>query len=140
MNSADAALLVTALGGSIAAIITAIAAYINARNNAAKVDELEREINEVKDQRDDFEKQLVNEKHMREFTRRDIVLIGEQLQAARSDVAAMALLINQLFNQYQEATGKKPDVDVDMLRQMNTIQYITGKLGPLDVDAVKRFR
>ena len=124
MTGAELSALITAVGVSVAGILTAIAALVNARNSAAKVEELRGKLD--------------NELKRREIDRRDIILIGDSLADARSDTAAMALLINQLFNQYREATGKAPDVNIEMLKHMRTIGYITGKLGPLDVEAVRR--
>ncbi len=134
--------LVTAIGLALAGVISAIAALISARNSAAKVEDLEKRAAALEAALAAEKTQRAAEQHAedmrREVDRRDIVLIGENLGDARADVAAMALLINQLFDQYKTATGKAPDVNIEMLKHMRTISYITGKLGPLDVEAVRR--
>lgn len=111
---------VTELVLLITTVTSAIVAIINTRTNATAIDEL-------KDELEDAHKQQKN-------ARRDIILIGEQLAVTRQDSAALVILVNQLFNQYEQATGKKPDVNWEMFDQMRTIQYITGPLGPLNVE------
>jgi hypothetical protein len=130
MNSADVALLITAIGGSCAAIITAIAALRNSNSNAAKAETSEERIKKLEDD-------LADELKRRETDRRNIIVIGEELSNTRYDASALAMLVNQLFNQFKAATGTAPEVDIEMLRHLRTIGYITGQLGPLDVEAVK---
>ncbi len=69
--------------------------------------------------------------------RTEIVLLGQNIAALRADNASLAMLVNQLFNQYEQATGKKPDIDFEMLRHLQMFQYITGKLGPLDLSSYR---
>jgi hypothetical protein len=82
--------------------------------------------------RGDDEARKEREQHDRRL-RSELVILGQNLAALRADNASLAMLVNQLFNQYEAATGKKPDVDFDMLRNLQTLQYVTGKLGPLDL-------
>ena len=74
------------------------------------------------------------EEHDRRL-RTELTILGQHIAGLRADNAAMAMLINQLFNQYQEATGRKPDIDFDMLKNLQTLSYVTGKLGPLDLSS-----
>lgn len=73
----------------------------------------------------------------RDRIRTELVLIGQNLAGTRADCASLAMLVNQMFNQFEEATGRKPDIDIEMLKHLQTISYITGKLGPLDLSDYK---
>ena len=117
MNGLELAAVITAFGGFIGVVGALFA-------NAKRIDSLA--------------DQLKEERHRAEKTRGDLILMGESLSLNRQDNAKLALLVNQLFNQFRDATGREPTIDMDMLHQMMTISYITGPLGPLDVEAVKR--
>jgi hypothetical protein len=135
MASADIALLVTAIGGATAAIITAIAALRNSNYNAARVAEAAAAIDALERK---LEQAAVEAERQAIANRNSIIYIGEDLSRNRADNAKLALLVNQLFNQFKEATGKSPDIDLEMLRHLQTLSYITGPLGPLDTEAVRR--
>lgn len=105
----------------IAAIITAIGTLLF---NATKLA--------------DMNKRLEEYKRRENLNRTDLITLGEQLQTTRSDAAKMALLIDQLFRQYQTAIGKPPDVDLKMIQHMRELYYVTGPLGPIDVQAIKQ--
>lgn len=115
-------LIVSTLTGAVVSIVKL---FSETKINKEKIAELQKAIDEYKRQQ--------------ERNRTDVILIGEALADARHDTAAMALLINQLFDQFKDAVGKAPDVNIEMLRQMRTIGYITGPLGPLDVTAARKF-
>jgi hypothetical protein len=70
-----------------------------------------------------------------EDARRDIIQIGEQLHHARLDNAVLAEAFNMLYSEFNNVTGHRPAVNLDRLKHMQTIQYITGPLegGPLQV-------
>jgi len=116
MTSADVVAMVLALGAGISGIVTAIAALLNVRNNKTELDKALARI-------DDLELQV-------ETDRKDIILIGESLSQARADNAIVAEAFNQLWNEFYEATGHKPTANLDALRRLQTIQYITGRLQP----------
>lgn len=84
--------------------------------------------------RDDDQYRREREEHDRRL-RTELIILGQNLAALRGDNASLALLVNQLFNQYEQATGRKPDVNFEMLKNLRTLQYVTGKLGPLDLSA-----
>ncbi len=117
---------VVALVGAAMLIITTVTgsliSLLNVRANRERIDRLQTALDEAE--------------HRSSDNRRDIILIGESLAAARSDNAKLALLINQLFRQFEQATGERPAVDLEMLKNMQTLSYITGPLGPLDVSLV----
>lgn len=121
-------LVVSTISGSVISIVKL---FDEVHDNREKIESMQNEIVRQKALIADFEE-------YKERTRTEIVLIGQALSDARHDTAAMALLINQLFNQYKTATGTAPEVNIEMLRQMRTIGYVTGPLGPLNIDGVKR--
>ncbi len=112
MSVAEIALLITTL-------TSAVVALINTRTNTAAIDKLKRD--------------LETANHDQETARKDIILIGESLHQARGDNAVIAEAFNQLFIEFTSVTGHRPSVNLDRLRHMQTIAYITGPLGPLDI-------
>lgn len=86
-----------------------------------------REDDRFKKDREDHDRRL----------RTELIILGQSIADLRNDSASLALLVNQLFNQFQDATGRKPDIDFEMLHNLRTLQYKTGKLGPLDLSAYK---
>ena len=100
----------------IAALITALSSlYVSWRKR--------REDDQARKDRDEHDRRL----------RTELVILGKHIAGLRADNASLAMLVNQLFNQYEQATGSKPDVDFEMLKNLQTLTYITGKLGPLDL-------
>lgn len=116
---------------ALAGIITSVAAFMNARVSRHEVDEAKGELTQSQQRIAELEAHRITD-------RRDIILIGESLAQARSDNAIMAEAFNQIWSEFTAVTGHKPQANLDMLRRLQTIQYITGKLGPLDVEARKR--
>lgn len=137
MNGLEVAAIITAIGGFVAVVG---GLFVNARKieevkerDRAEMDDLKAEIEKLKRDGEDSRRR-------EEFDKRDIILIGEQLAGTRADASKLALLINQLFNQYKAATGQAPDVDVEMIAHMREIYYITGRLPAIDVEAVKKIQ
>ena len=114
MTIAELALLITTLSGAIVALI-------NTRANSTAIGKLQEQLTDAQDRQ--------------ETARKDIIAIGEQLHFARLDNAVIAEAFNQLFIEFREVTGHKPAVNIDRLKHMQTISYITGPLegGPLQV-------
>lgn len=135
MSGIEIAAIITAIGGFITAVgalaIGVVRLFDDAKDTKEKIAALQKEIDGYKNQVDDFDKYKIR-------TRTELNLIGSSLGDARYDTAAMALLINQLFDQYKSAIGKPPEVNIEMLKHMRTIGYVTGPLGPLDVEAFKQ--
>lgn len=125
MSIAELTLFITPI---VAAIGAAIVALINSRANAVEIVKLKDDLKEAKEELEGYEEKQAD-------ARKDIILIGEQLHEARLDNAVMAEAFNQLFIEFRDVTGSKPKVNLDRLRHMRTIQYITGPLGkgPLDI-------
>ena len=114
------------MGVAIGATITAVAALMNARTNKHEQDELREELEQSNKRIEVLEAHRVTDK-------RDIILIGESLAQARSDNAVLAEAFNQIFIEFNAVTGHRPQANLDALKRLQTIKYITGKLGPLDV-------
>ncbi len=111
MTGTEIALII----GSLAAFATAIGGILLNANRMEKL----REENK-------------NNRLANAHNRESIIRIGEQLALTRADNAQLALLVNQLFNQYKVATGQDPPIDWDMFDKMMSLKYITGPLGPLN--------
>jgi hypothetical protein len=112
MSVAELALLITTLSGALVALL-------NTRTNTQAIGKLQEGLKE--------------ERHKQETWRNDVLQIGEQLHHARLDNAVLAETVNQLFIEFRDVTGHRPQVNLDRLKHMQTIQYITGPLGPLDL-------
>ncbi len=64
--------------------------------------------------------------------RTDLSLMGQGMSELRSDNSKLVLLVNQLFEQFKEATGQEPKVDLGMVKHMIDLYYVTGQLPKLD--------
>ena len=114
----------------LALLIGAVAAVGGVISNARRIDELQKQLDAA---RRDLTEAKRSAQSQNDIARTNIILLGESMGSVRSDNAKMALLINQLFNQFQQATGRKPDVDINMIKHLRTLEYITGPLGPIDI-------
>lgn len=120
MSIAELTLLITALSGAIVALL-------NGRT-------YKHELDETKEKLDEATKRIGELEAHRITDRRDIILIGESLAQARADNAIMAKAFNNLWEEFFRVTGHKPEADLEMLKKLQTVQYITGQLGPLNVE------
>jgi hypothetical protein len=131
MSVTELALLITTLSGASAALVGAIVALIKTRTDS----ELGRhERDELRQAAVEQRKQIEKLEAFRVTDRRDIILIGESLAQARSDNAIMAEAFNQIWLEFYQVTGHKPAANLEALKRLQTIQYITGKLAPLNVE------
>jgi hypothetical protein len=116
-------LLITTITGSIVAIL-------NTRTNAAAIAEAKEEI-------DKLTGALVAAQHSLQLqttlARQNIILLGESTSSLRSDNAKLALVFNQLYNDFERVTGTKPPVDFQLLKEMRNLDYITGPLPHLEI-------
>lgn len=121
MTIAELALLITTLSGALVALL-------GVRNNNVRIEELQNKLEQA-------HTEIIDAQDKQQEARNDIIQIGEQLHYARLDNAVIAEAFNQLFVEFQSVTGHRPAVNLDRLRRMQTIQYITGPLesGPLKV-------
>lgn len=118
MNATELALLITALSGAIVALL-------NGRNYKHELDETKSKLDEAARRISELEAHRITD-------RRDIILIGESLAQARADNAIMAKAFNSLWEEFFRVTGHKPEANLDSLKQLQTVQYITGKLEPIN--------
>lgn len=130
MTTAEMIGLLSGLVLIISTITGSIVAILNTRINASKIDESKRQIEKLTA---DLEYTRKAAQTQNEIARENIILLGESMSNVRSDNAKLALLVNQLFNQYEAAIGHKPDVDFGLLRDMRTLEYITGPLPHLEI-------
>jgi len=114
----------------LALLLGAVAAVGGVVSNARRIDELGKQLAEA---RRELIEARRSAQQQNDIARTNIILLGESMGSVRSDNAKMSLLINQLFNQFQEATGRKPDIDIEMIKHLRTLEYVTGPLGPIDV-------
>lgn len=127
MSSADIAALITALGVAVGALIGSIAALMNARTNKHEQEELKEELGAATKRITELEAHRVTD-------RESIIMIGNSLAQAREDNAVLAEAFNKVWQEFNEVTGHKPTVDLDMLKRLHQIRYITGRLNPLDIE------
>ncbi len=121
MSGAELAALITAVGVSIASIMTAIAALINARNNAAiaaaRIDALEKE-NKDKTEHNEFQ---------------DAVIFNQQRKL--DQWSKWGDRVGRKMNEMELQIGyqrRKPSKDDTQPIPPNK-DWITGRLGPIDV-------
>ena len=114
----------------LALLLGAVAAVGGVISNARRIDDLQKQLDAARREVSDARRSA---RSRDDIARANIILLGESMSNVRSDNAKMALLINQLFKQYEAATGHKPDVDIGMIKHLRTLEYITGPLGPLEV-------
>lgn len=112
MTVAELALLITTLSGAIVALL-------GVRANTAKLEELQEKLKEAE--------------HNASENRTSIVLIGEQLSGTRQDISKLVLLVNQLYIDYMNETGKKPNINWEMFDQFLMVKHVTTPLGPLSL-------
>lgn len=138
MNGTEVALIV----GAIATLITALGGVLI---NFHRIDELTARVEQEKQKREQAEQEQGKLKReiaevkrtaqqRDDIARTNIILLGESMGMVRADCASLALLVNQMFREFERETGHKPPVDIEMLKHMQTIEYITGPLGPLNVE------
>jgi len=77
--------------------------------------------------------QMAAIKKAQEQAREDIVRIGEWLLSYRNDSAKISLLFNQMFREFEQETGHKPEIDFELFAQMTRFEYKSGPLGPLEI-------
>jgi len=131
MTIAELALLITTLSGAVAALIGASVALMKTRTDS-ELGKHERD--ELRQESLEQRKQIEKLEAFRVTDRRDIILIGESLAQARSDNAILAEAFNQIWSEFYRATGHRPEANLEALKRLQTLQYITGKLGPLNVE------
>lgn len=127
MNSGELAALITAIGVSIAGIITSIAALMNARNSATRVDALEKENKRLSDEND--KKSFHNE--MQDQVIMDQVHKIGQWQAWGERIGRKMNIMELQIGAYQQR--KQSNEDTQPIKMPKDKDWITGRLGPIDI-------
>lgn len=154
MSIGDWVVLFGAISALIGSVLLSIANY---RNSVRKAD-----FEEVKDDLDRATSRIVDtearlaqaearansaERRADEY-RQDVQKMGDALvrerainnrnlaivaQDSESKIEKMLLVIENLYETIETATGTPPDVDLAALRKMMVLDHITGPLGPIDL-------
>lgn len=134
-----------------------LAAYATYRNSTRKS-----ELDRLNDRVRDLEKRLAdsdrrasdNEARAIEY-REDVIKLGEQLDKERRDnmrhlaivakdgnqkINKVVFVLEQVLVDVEQATGTKPDVDIEALKRLVILDHVTGPLGSLDEEAVRNYR
>ena len=119
MTVGDAVALIGALMLVVTTMTGSIVALFNTRTNAAAIEKLKAALADADEKQAD--------------ARKDIILIGEALATSHRDIAALVVLVNQLYKDYERDIGRKPDIDWDTFDRMLTVKHSTNKLGPLQI-------
>lgn len=148
MTSADIALLFSAFA-------VLVGAYATYRNSVRKV-EYERLSARVVDleQRLASAEQRANANEQKALDyRKDVIKLGEQLERERYEsirrlglvsqdgndkIRKVVIVLEKLATDFEMATGRQADVDLEALRRLAVIDHITDRLGTIDVHAVKQ--
>lgn len=147
-------------GADVAVIVSAFAvligAYATFRNSVRKTefDKLRERVVELEKRLADAEERaLDNERRALEY-RKDVIKLGEQLEAERYEsirrlglvsadgnakINKVVIVLEKVIADFESATGSRPDVDLETLRRLAVIDHITDRLGTIDVHAVRKF-
>lgn len=134
MSSADVALLITAIGGAFAAIVTSLAALRNSNYNADKLKTLEKENERLRAE---------NDKKTQHNDYQDAVILEQQSKiqkwSAWGDRIGRQMNEMQLQIGYQQQARpmQKSNDDTQPLRRPVDKDWITGPLGPLDATTLR---
>lgn len=69
-------------------------------------------------------------------TARRLALI---VQDGNAKIQKVVIVLEKVLGDMESATGTKPDIDLDALKRLVVIDSVTGQLGPIDVQAAKRY-
>jgi hypothetical protein len=124
MTAAELAALITAFGVSLAGIMTALAALMNARNNATKISELEHENARLHE---------MNEEKTAHNEYQDAVIMDQQRKIEQW--AKWGERVGRQMNKMQLQIGapKQSNDDTLPLKLPEEKDWITGPLGPIDL-------
>lgn len=147
VSGADVAVIVSA----IAVLLGAYATYRNSVRKAeferlqARVVELEKRLTDAEQRATD------NERRALEY-RRDVIKLGEQLEKERLEsirrlglvsadgnakITKVVIVLERVIQDFEAATGSRPDIDLEALKRLAVIENVTDRLGTLDVHAAR---
>jgi hypothetical protein len=133
MTSAELAALITAIGASASGIIIAIAALMNARNSAMRVDVLEKENKRLSDEvvllTDANDKKSVHNDMQDQVIMDQVHKIG-QWQAWGERIGRK---MNQMELKIGSSEQQRTNDDTHPMKIPKDKDWITGTLGPIDI-------
>lgn len=148
-TASDLAIVFSAL----AVLFSGYAAYRNSVRKA-EFEKLQARVVETEKRLADAERRASdNERRAFEY-RNDVIQIGEAIEAERKEnarrmaiivsdgnakIQKVVIVLEKVLTDLEAATGTKPDIDLDALKRLVVIDSVTGQLGSLDVEAVKRY-
>ncbi len=133
MSSSDVALLITALGGSIAAIITAIAALRNSNYSAAKIADLQEANKKLEAQNDRLLKENEDERSHSNYQDEIILDQHQKIERWQQWGGRIGRQMNQLQLQIGAQQQSKSSMDDTQPLPAIKKSWITGPLGPIDL-------
>lgn len=140
----------------ISAFAVLLGAYATYRNSVRKseFEKLQARVVETEKRLADAERRASdNERRAFEY-RNDVIQIGEAIETERKEnarrlaiivsdgnakIQKVVIVLEKVLTDLEAATGAKPDIDLDALKRLVVIDSVTGQLGPIDVQAVRRY-
>ena len=140
----------------ISAFAVLLGAYATYRNSVRKAEfeKLQARVVETEKRLADAERRASdNERRAFEY-RNDIIQIGEAIEVERKENARrlaliaedanakinkVVLVLEKVVVDFEAAAGRPADVDMEALKRLVVLDHFTGQLGPIDVQAVKRY-
>lgn len=138
---------------AIAVLFSGYAAYRNSVRKA-EFEKLQARVVETEKRLADAERRASdNERRAFEY-RNDVIQIGEAIETERKENARrlaliaedangkinkVVLVLEKVINDFEAAAGRPADVDIEALKRLVVLDHFTGQLGPIDVQAVKRY-
>src|SRR5512139_2611938 len=141
------------LASFIGAILLSLSTYLNSVRKA-EFERLQARVVEAEKRQADSDKRAAdNERRAFEY-RNDVIHIGEQIEAEQRENARrlamvaedgnrkinqVVLVLEKVLKDFESATGRENDVDIEALKRLVVIDHITGPLETIDTSAVKRY-
>ena len=142
----------TELASFVAVILAAYATYRNTTRKA-EFDRLSERVVDLEKRLADAEQRATDNEHKAIEYREDIIQIGQRMQQERDEntrrlmlvaqdaadkINRVVIVLEKVIKDFECATGTTPDVDMEALKRLVRIDHVTGPLGPIDVEAVRR--
>lgn len=156
ITSADVAIVFSAF----AVLIGAYATYRNSVRKSEfdrlqqRISDTERRLAEAEKRASDNERRAIDSERRAAEYQQDVRQIGEAFLKERTETARrlaiivsdgnskiqkVVIVLEKVLTDLETATGAKADIDLDALRRLVVIDSVTGQLGPIDAEAVKKF-
>jgi hypothetical protein len=133
----------------IAVILAALATYASSTRKA-EIDRLSARVVDLEKRLSDAE-QRANDNERSDRYRQDVIK-RQQLEKVyesirrlnlvsdgNNKIRMVVLALEKLFDDFETATGTKPDLDLEALKRLSVIDHVTDRLGTIDVHAARKF-